>query len=509
MTPIPTANARPSSRDFNLIALAIAVIATMPFAFARYPQLVDYPSHLARFAVMLRDGTGWIGDQYYDFNWSLKGNLGADLLAFALGPLIGIENAGFLIAVVIPFATVLGIFAVARALGRPGSFGAMLALPFVYTQSYLLGFLNFALSVALALLAFAWWIARGDRSRWPFVPVAFGLWVCHVSGWAVFCLMVGGFELAATRSPIALARKLWPAAAPITLFPLVLGAGNHAATQPAQGFGKIILDTASIKIRAWVDVIADTSIILDICSLTLIVMIFYWCYRSGRARFDRRAGYPAILLAIASLVLPPTFGGGDYADARLVGPSAIMFCLALDWAAPFAGKLLVLGHFLIRLAVTSAAWSTGSHQAERDLQALSQIPPGARILNVVAENKWRWRISPYLHLSGYAVVRKGALVNSNFAIPGVHLMTVTGHPEFVDPSQRIILKQDQPLNLGNLRTNCCDYVWAMTPTPRQIVLPPDARIVFSDEHSVLARITRMPASPDGRFTISGLPRGYR
>lgn len=103
----------------------------LPFLVARYPQLTDYPSHLARYHVMLDGGRSPILAGYYGFEWHLAGNLGADLLMVPLG--------------------------------RPIGAGSLLAFALIWSPAIGMGFYNFCLSLALALFAFAAWGAGAHR----------------------------------------------------------------------------------------------------------------------------------------------------------------------------------------------------------------------------------------------------------------------------------------------------------------------------------------------------------
>ena len=44
------------ARGSLLAGLVLSLLAALPFAFAVHPQMADYPSHLARYHVMLDGG---------------------------------------------------------------------------------------------------------------------------------------------------------------------------------------------------------------------------------------------------------------------------------------------------------------------------------------------------------------------------------------------------------------------------------------------------------------------
>ena len=75
-----SALARVSPREGLILGLFLALLSAMPFIVAKAPQLTDYPSHLARYYIMLDGGQNPFLARYYDFHWIFTGNLGADLL---------------------------------------------------------------------------------------------------------------------------------------------------------------------------------------------------------------------------------------------------------------------------------------------------------------------------------------------------------------------------------------------------------------------------------------------
>ena len=100
------------------------------------------------------------------------GNLGVDLLMMALAPLIGLEPAVKLIVLAIPPLTVAGFLWVAREVHGRVPPTAYFAIPFAYGHPFMFGFVNFALSMAFAFLAFGLWLRLGRlgrtaAARWP------------------------------------------------------------------------------------------------------------------------------------------------------------------------------------------------------------------------------------------------------------------------------------------------------------------------------------------------------
>jgi len=166
-----------SAREGLLLALFLAALSAMPFIIAKTPQLTDYPSHLARYYIMLDGGHNPFLARYYEFKWSLTGNLGADLLIWPLAKLFGLEAGGRILGLIIPPLTGLGIVAVEWVLRRQIGIGAMLAFAFIWSPAMGMGFYNFCLSLAMALLSFALWVKlEGWPRRWAlYIPIGLAI----------------------------------------------------------------------------------------------------------------------------------------------------------------------------------------------------------------------------------------------------------------------------------------------------------------------------------------------
>ena len=79
-----------------------------------------------------------------------------------------------------------------------------MALPLAYNWPLNMGFVNFSLSAAMALLIFALWVrlrAWGFFARLLiFAPLSFATWVAHLAGWGLLGLAVPRFRTGARTS---------------------------------------------------------------------------------------------------------------------------------------------------------------------------------------------------------------------------------------------------------------------------------------------------------------------
>lgn len=461
-------------------AVVLALAACLPFLVATYPQLTDYPSHLARYHVMLNAGRSVVLARYYDFSWILTGNLGADVLMVPLGHLMGVEPSARLIGLIIPPLTGLGIVVVEWTLRRRIGVGGLLALATIWSPAMGMGFYNFCLALALALFAFAGWV-RLEGKRWRcavFVPVGMLVWLCHVSGWGVLGILVFGYEWHRQRDWHALLAP-WPLFPPFAL--LLVGGANAGLA-----WGD---DIIGYKVGIWLKALRDQSFPLDFLSLVILLVAILLALRARH--IDGRLGWAALILGILTLVMPRHLGGGDYADWRLIAVALMVGCLAIDWKAPRWMLAIASLLFVVRLAVTATSWHAQSQQLELALGGLEHIPYGARVAGAVAVPEERWGIEPLEHAPSYATVRRDALVNSHFAIAGIHMLQLRqGGAGFADPSQRILFRRGETIDLTDFPpARQADYLWYFGRT-KPDRLPAEARVLHESPVSVLVRLAK-------------------
>lgn len=474
-------------RDIALwLGILMAFAATLPVLVAWAPQMTDYPSHLAAHRIMLEHGVNPFLTKYYAFQWKWTGNLGANLLMVPLTPLLGLEAASKFITWTIPLLTGLSFLAVGWALrGRIG-IGVLLAFLTIWSPSLLMGFINYSLSLALAMFAFAAWV-RWEGWRWrtlAMVPIGFIVWLAHVSGWGVLGVLVFGYEWS-RRKNFWSCIVPWPLALP--LIPMLLTASGGSKI----GYGRQVFEYKwSIIYRAlrshveWFDIatLAFVAALLAVAALT--------------RRLDGRLGWAALVLFILTLAVPRHIFGGDYADYRLSTAALMVACLAIKWPAPRWSIILVASLFFVRIGITTQSWYEDGRISQDMIRALEHVPEGATVATAVAIPRRQWEFGPFEHFGSYAVVRRSAKENSNFALPGVHLLSMA-EPDsrrFADPSQRILYAPWQKIDLRKFRpAKQADYLWYIG-TVEPAAVPEGAHILFRTPNSFLARLANPPKS---------------
>lgn len=472
----------PSPRESLILGVVLALLAALPVLVAAIPQMADYGSHLARYHIMLDQARSPFLTEYYRFEWRWTGNLGADILIHPFAAVFGLEAGARILTATIPALTGLGIVVVEWTLrGRIGA-GALLAFATIWSPALAMGFLNFGLSLAFALFAFALWVRlEGKRWRWaPFLPISVAVWLCHMSGWGVLGVLVFAYEFHRRRDWTAFLAP-WPLLPPFAL--LLIGGGAGGLLD----YGK---NAMTYKIGVFLQAMRDQDADLDMLSLLALLGLFVSALL--RRKVDGRLGIAVALLWLLALVVPRHLGGGDYADYRLIGVALMIGCLAIDLPGPRLLLWLAPALFLIRLGVTSEDWHRTSRESQTMLTVVDRLPQGARVAAAVLIER-EWAMNPFQHLPSYATVRKDALVNTHFAVPGVHMLSLReGGKGFIDPSHRVFHSRGQPIDLSAFPpARKADYLWylgAEEPTK----LPAGATVIYRAPETLLARLAKRP-----------------
>lgn len=500
------------------LLLLLVVLSAVPLLYPPVPPLIDLYGHIGRYRVQLAHDLSPSLSQFYSFDWRLIGNLGVDLLVEPLAPILGLEPAVKLIVMTIPPLTALGLIWIAREVHGRVPPTVFLALPFAYGHPFHFGFVNFALSMALALNAFALWLrlARLGRTRLRvivFLPISVLLWVTHTYGWGTLGVMAFSAEVVRQhdRGSRWLA-ALVPAAlqclslAPPALLMVAWRSGSHVAGQTFDWFNwtaKSWWLTLTLRDRwRWFDIACVATAVAALFAATL----------DRRLTYSRNLAASALVLTLVFALLPRVVFGSAYADMRL---TPFLFAVALIAIRPtaaatprFLNALAIAGlaFFAVRTAATTASLALYSQRHEQALDALDHVPVGARLLTFVGTSCGvRWATERTEHLPSMAIVRRDAFANDQWAIAGNQLIGIRlrGAAGFDrDPSELIVGRncREPYLSIEQALTGfpraVFDYVWLIGPPPYRRAWLADMDRIWTDGRDSLYRSHRL-AAPAG------------
>lgn len=484
--PAPPGSPRPWWETRTFVVLMV-LLSAVPLLYPPLPPLVDLIGHMGRYRVML-DGDVPSLASVYSFQWALMGNLGVDLAVYPLARLIGLEPAVKLVVLLIPMITTAGMLWVAREVHHRLPPTVMFALPFVYGHHFLFGFVNYSLSVALAMVAFGLWLRLGRQGRYGlraalFVPISIIVWLCHAFGWGMLGLLAFSAEVVRAHDD---GRSWWRSILRavgqglILAFPLILmlawreGSGG----QTADWFN---WTNKAFSLRT---VLRDRWMQWDRLSFLLVVVVFGFAVIYPRLTLSRMLTFTAAVLAATFILLPRIIFGSAYADMRLmpfvlaVALLAIRFRRSTDLKIGWVLASLALAFLLARTASVTWSLKLASDEYERQLTALDAMPVGAKVVSFVGlgcSKDASWPMWRNAHLGGMVVVRRLGFSNDHWNVEGAKLLTVTHKAAgawMYDPSNLVVAdrcpaRYARPLSwmLRNFPRGAFDYVWLINPPP--------------------------------------------
>jgi hypothetical protein len=392
-----------------------------------------------------------------------------------------------LIVIAIPPLTAAGFLWVAREVHGRIPPTAFFALPFIYGFPFLFGFVNFALSVAFAFLAFGLWLRLGRLDRtvvreWLFVPISLIVFFCHTYGWGLLGLMC--FSADAVRLHDR-GRTWWRAGLEAALrtsvmaLPILIMLIWRSETHGGQ-----TVDWFDWKMKwRWIySALRDTWKWFDIGSLIVAALVFIYALVSRKLTLSRNLAFSAIVLAAAFAIIPRIVFGSAYADMRLapyviaVGLLAIRFRGEPDRKT--AQVLAVLGLLFFATRTTATTLSLGLAGADQTakLQAIDVIPRGARVITLTGMPCTEyWPVLRNSHLGAMVIVRREGFSNDQWLLEGVNLLDLKYRSAgyfAADPSQlvrpngcRDRLHRTIDESLSALPRNDFDYVWLVDAPP--------------------------------------------
>lgn len=486
--------------------LLLALVSALPFVVAPMPVMPDHFAHVARYHVMLnRDGSAFL-QQYFSVEWALIGNLGVDLLMTGLGRVLPVETAATVAVALIPMLTVAGIYALARAVHGRVPATALFALMMVWTYTFLWGFENYHLSLALALLCAAAWIRLDGAPGWQrwllMAPFSCLVWLAHVSGWGVMGLFVLGWEMA-QRAQRASWRELGPAMGRIVMrmLPLALPAMVMLVwRQGADGSARYLPSGLGTKLRYGVELLRAELIWLDLVLIGVLVVAALWMLWRLWPHRNQAMVMATGWQLLAYLLMPYALFGSYFADQRLLPAVGIAFFLALgvpDRKTARRLAMLALALFVVKIGEISWGWRVRGQMIEAELVALEQIPQGSRVAAMARmSNCTEDVLHGYDHIANFVITRRDGFANTQWDVAGGQLVRPLynrgrGYNDensvhLGDPRDRKCYGLALDALVDGLPRDRFDFVWTFdAPVKRDWLTP-----VFEGKHGRLYRVSR-------------------
>jgi len=394
---------------------AMLTVLVAPILAVAVPPLADYPNHLARAVILATRDSDPVLQRMFAVHWTLIPNLGVDLLLPPLLRIVPPLLAGRMVVALAVLLPTTGSIALGRACFGRLSLWQLCAGFAAYNTMFLIGTLNFQLSIGVALWGAAGWVALSPRRK--LAATAIGVasaqvaFVCHLFGCGFFVLLVGCAELAGiwqrglgtpALRRAALGRCL--AVGATALLPAAL----YLASSLAATAGAVFWQTPKLKLLLlMVPVLGYVRpASMAMAGAVFLVALAVWAAR-GRLRVAPLAWAAAPLLLAVYAALPLGAKGGYWIDTRI--PVLLGFLL-------FAGRMAYITHVWV--------------QANRDIadvrSVLQPVTPGSRVLmvdgGVLAMPPSRDVLpglpAAWWHYAAFALIDHRAWWADTFTLPG-------------------------------------------------------------------------------------------
>lgn len=391
------------------IAAALGVVLILPLFLVDIPPLTDYPNHLAREYVLTHGAHDPILSRIYAVRWGIIPNLAIDVVMPALARLLPLYMAGKIVLGVTLLLPVAGVAAYHRAVFNTRSLWPLASGLVAYNGLFLLGFMNFQISLGMALLGAASWVAWRDRH--PVRLAGMGaLWACaiffaHVFGLLFLAVLVGGWEMSwllrQHRAGGPVGPRIMRSAACVTAVfapPSVLCLLAPIAGRGGPMMWRPLADRVLLLLLPFFSYTPAGGVMLG----ALFLLLLYVLARNSLIRLAPGAGWTIGALLAAYLVCPAYANGTAFIDTRL--PVMLGFTvfavtrparLSSGWRLA-TGLLLALG-FAARMTTIGAVWYDHNQDLTELRQAIAPVPAGNRVLAVAVyqrDNPAYWSAMP-------------------------------------------------------------------------------------------------------------------
>jgi len=390
---------------WSLLA-AMLVLLVLPLVLVPVPPLLDYPNHLARMVVLAFGAHDPFLSQIYMQHWDLIPNIGTDVVMPPLLWIMPVYVAGQVMLGVTLILPVLGTIAYSRAVLGQRSYWSLGAGFVAYNVIFILGFMNFLVSLGLALLAAAAWVHWSERYRLrmtaALIIVAPLIFLTHLLGslflgLLIFCHDVTSRPWGQPRAVRRDAAVRFGTGSLIFLIPALLYARSRAgfgsaATIWATPHDKLLFLFAPFLNYLWRP---------DLALGLLIGAVVLACVVTRRATFAPETVLAAVILLLLYAVVPAVMDGAPFAIRLSVMLGFLVFAgFTPPGLGQFIGPALGIclgGVFLLRMALLMSIWSGQNDDIASLRQVIAHVPEHSRVVAMsvhAADNPTYWHAMP-------------------------------------------------------------------------------------------------------------------
>ncbi len=404
------------------LALLAAILSSAVVLLTPFLPYLDYPNHVARFALLGKFQSTALFNEFYRVNPIFVPNLGFDLLAVNLSKILPADLATRLILACCLFSASFGwAKLLLRLVKQPLPF--VVAIP-LFTVSYSLytGFLNFLLGMAI-MPWIVWWYRSWLESKRPaayalFFGLAVACFVSHALS-AMLSILVAVavsflWEIEGVKKRLSIVGWSVP---PVLLMGVLL------KLSPSSGeFSRIDFGTLKHKLAIPLIALKGPTWKFDFAIYALVAVLLLGALVLKSAKWDRRGTLLAGCLLAIAIATPTALAVAANLDHRL----GYFFPMLLAGVAVFPKHSVKVATVALVLVGVRSAW-LGKHALQSvptcvaAQTALLNLPEDAIVFNLPLGRDTNWRLEEYnpsiLNLPHMAIWQRPMMISGLYSYP--------------------------------------------------------------------------------------------
>ena len=382
------ASLQPRLRWFVCLGALLVLLA--PLCITELPPLLDYPNHLARTYVLAFGQDDPVLSRIYAQDWQIIPNLAIDVVLTGLVKILPVYVAGRVMLGLILVLNYAAIILYSRAVFGRWSWWPVAAALMGYHALFLMGFMNYQVGIALAMMTAAGW--HVFRERHPVATViaaavaATLVFFCHIFG-LVFCaVLIGARELLLMWDHLRARR--WGAllrrtgAAGLVFLPsaaLYLSARLASAEE-----GSVTWNSPAKKLTNLAEPFMNYYAAFDRLTALAILGLVLGCLALRMLRVNRASLLAAAICFLLYLAMPMTLKEASFIDGRFpIMLGMLLFAGTLPMLPPRPARVVgvaLAALFLVRMGILASVWSGQERDVVDIRRSIETVEPGSRVL---------------------------------------------------------------------------------------------------------------------------------
>lgn len=427
---------------FVCLFLALFAVTQLPLYWVEYPDIVDFPNHLARLHILLHLSESEALQQYYSLRHMKIGtNLAMEVIVPFLAKGMSLIMALKIFTSFAIFLLTSGAIVLGRVIIGRFSYLSLGVLLFAQNAMLQLGLLNYLFGLGVAFWLLAAWIYTGNSNRLLLRRIIFSfgcivVYLCHLSAFGVYAVCLFGYELGSSRLITGETIRTKVEKLLFSLMQFVPVAVLHVMLSVSSGaYATASIDKPLLKIiYIWIkhklvvlamlpSICVNSYVIGPSIIAILILCALYIGFRNGLLKLHAPARWMAPMIAISILLLPFSGFGSFFLDIRLIPALGLILWSGLEVTQQkkLNSKVLIgiITAFVVTINLDVAnEWMLRDREYKQVRVGLQQIPQGSKVATVFLEKPETGKVkSISAHAGAFSVIDRSAFISNMFAWP--------------------------------------------------------------------------------------------